>query len=356
MRRHRDGLDDTHWAELIGHGYTEYRIPKNSKKDKVPYTRLSKVSNISRAEFHDIAQLSDARDSTKETDGHGAEVSLEKSNNGKRTERKNIAVTAWEEWVTIHRSLRDGVTSIIILTDPLPKVRQRTLGQDKPCVEWLPFTEVCPRGRPTATPDGTLEHIGTFRQAKDLKQYLNGTNSSGPDILSWVSTDSGDEEANRQWNDAYLQAEKIYNSLRTEMSLIDSRRGIAEAKGVSKLTELAFVFVPITFAASVFSMQVKELQAAPPLYAFIIAALLCVTVSYAIRTSTRSDILLDAKRRLFDDVRRRYDIRPNRPVSTRKVLAYALSLISDIVFYVVFFVVVCVGSVWVGFRDSALDV
>lgn len=157
-------------------------------------------------------------------------------------------------------------------------------------------------------------------------------------------------------DDAYLQAEKIYNSLRTEMSLIDSRRGIAEAKGVSKLTELAFVFVPITFAASVFSMQVKELQAAPPLYAFIIAALLCVTVSYAIRTSTRSDILLDAKRRLFDDVRRRYDIRPNRPVSTRKVLAYALSLISDIVFYVVFFVVVCVGSVWVGFRDSALDV
>lgn len=298
-----------------------------------------------------------------------------------------------------------------MLTDPLPRIRQES-SRHGPGEGWLPFTQVCPRDRPTAIQDGSLDNIGTFKQTKDLKRYLNDTSPSGSDILSWMSTTLGDERANRQsgswqailkvveidtlcfinivldnldgitegitdeillqdrlykWrpsvtryllelprmkasllefksfmttcevtgepynsidnlsrliDDAYLQAEKVYNSLRTEMSIIDSRRGIREAEGVSKLTELAFVFIPITFAASVFSMQIKELETAPPLYAFIITASLCVIISYAIRLSIRSDVLLDTKRRFFNNVRDNYDIPPNRPVTTRKFIAY----------------------------------
>lgn len=295
----------------------------------------------------------------------------------------------------------------------------KKLASERTLSEWLPLSQVCPRGRLAGAPHGVLENIGTFKQANDLKEYLSHTRSSGDDILSWMPADSVREEANGQstawmailkvvetdtlcflgitlenldkitegitnetllqdhlheWrplitryllelprmkasllefrsfmitcgvtgqpqnsidklsgliDNAYSQAEKVYNSLRTEMSIVDSRRGIAEAKGVSKLTELAFVFVPITFAASIFSMQIKELETAPPLYAFIIAALLCVIISYAIRLSTRSDVLLDLKRRPFNTVRSRYGIPPNRPISTRKFMAYVLHPVSD---------------------------
>lgn len=301
--------------------------------------------------------------------------------------------------------------TVVVLTDPLPEVSRWT-DRDSHLRSWLPFTQVCPRGRPTVTQDGTLDNISNYGQVGDLRRFLNVTRSFRSDFLSWMSTGTWGEGANRQseswqailkvietdtlcflgiilekldritegitnevvlqdrlyeWrplvaryllelprikasllefksfmttcevtgkphhlidkltrpiDDAYSQVEKVYNSLRTEMSIIDSRRGIAEAEGVSKLTELAFVFVPVTFAASIFSMQIKELETAPPLYAFMIAALLCVIVSYAIRLSTRSDILLDSKRRFFDTVRGRYSIPPNKPVSTRKFLAY----------------------------------
>ena len=48
------------------------------------------------------------------------------------------------------------------------------------------------------------------------------------------------------------------------MSLLESKRDIEEAEGVSRLTELAFFFIPTTFAASLFSMQVWELEESPP--------------------------------------------------------------------------------------------
>ena len=42
--------------------------------------------------------------------------------------------------------------------------------------------------------------------------------------------------------------------LRNTVSLLESRRAIAEAESVTKLTELAFFFIPLSFAASFFSM------------------------------------------------------------------------------------------------------
>jgi len=44
-------------------------------------------------------------------------------------------------------------------------------------------------------------------------------------------------------------------------------------RSITKLTEMAFFFIPLTFAATVFSMQVKELNASiPPISTFIILA------------------------------------------------------------------------------------
>ncbi|KAL8640669.1 MAG: hypothetical protein Q9226_008721 [Calogaya cf. arnoldii] len=60
---------------------------------------------------------------------------------------------------------------------------------------------------------------------------------------------------------AQARVKSNHRSLMTTMSLIESKRGISEAESVTKLTELAFFFIPLTFAASLFSMQVKELDA-----------------------------------------------------------------------------------------------
>ncbi|KAK0753085.1 hypothetical protein B0T18DRAFT_441791 [Schizothecium vesticola] len=100
------------------------------------------------------------------------------------------------------------------------------------------------------------------------------------------------------------RCQKSHESLRAEMSLLESKRGIEEAESVSRLTELAFIFIPMTFAASLFSMQVKELaDNPPPLYAFIIAALTAVTVSYALRLVQRSTMVAGLLRKWETDIR-----------------------------------------------------
>lgn len=72
------------------------------------------------------------------------------------------------------------------------------------------------------------------------------------------------------------------------MSVVESKRGTAEAESVTKLTQLAFLFIPLTFSASIFSMQVKELDASrKSIAAFFILAIIITTASYALRLLIR---------------------------------------------------------------------
>ncbi|KAI4151233.1 MAG: hypothetical protein LQ340_003618 [Diploschistes diacapsis] len=54
--------------------------------------------------------------------------------------------------------------------------------------------------------------------------------------------------------------EHTNESIRTTMSLLESRRAISEAESVTKLTEFAFLFIPVSFAASFFSMPLDVSQ------------------------------------------------------------------------------------------------
>jgi hypothetical protein len=60
----------------------------------------------------------------------------------------------------------------------------------------------------------------------------------------------------------------LNRSLSNIMGILESRRGIAEAESVTRLTEFAFFFIPITLTAGVLSMQVIELKNGVPLWAF----------------------------------------------------------------------------------------
>jgi Mg2+ and Co2+ transporter CorA len=48
------------------------------------------------------------------------------------------------------------------------------------------------------------------------------------------------------------------------MAIDESREAIVQAKRVSKLTLIAFIFVPLSFTTSFFSMQVREFDSHPP--------------------------------------------------------------------------------------------
>ena len=50
--------------------------------------------------------------------------------------------------------------------------------------------------------------------------------------------------------------ERTNLSLSSTLALLDNKRAISEAESVTKLTELAFIFIPLSFSASFFSMPI----------------------------------------------------------------------------------------------------
>ncbi|KAL9118148.1 MAG: hypothetical protein Q9187_005311 [Circinaria calcarea] len=111
---------------------------------------------------------------------------------------------------------------------------------------------------------------------------------------------------------------KSYKSLMANMSIINSKRGIAEAESVTKLTELAFFFIPLTFSASIFSMQVRELNPTRvSVSAFFILAIIITASSYGLRLFIRSASVIRLRKRCLDQVRSDAELTPGTPIPTR---------------------------------------
>ncbi|CAP86615.1 Pc20g12860 [Penicillium rubens Wisconsin 54-1255] len=102
-------------------------------------------------------------------------------------------------------------------------------------------------------------------------------------------------------------------SLTSNMGLLDSRRSIDEAHAVARLTELAFIFVPMSFAASVFGMQVEPFADPVPLGQFFIVAVVVTSFAYLMRMTMCSHWLIDLKVAVRHDARR-YAERNGQPV------------------------------------------
>ncbi|KAL8649550.1 MAG: hypothetical protein Q9226_005526 [Calogaya cf. arnoldii] len=119
------------------------------------------------------------------------------------------------------------------------------------------------------------------------------------------------------------RTESTLRSLMTTMSLIESKRGISEAESVTKLTELAFFFIHLTFAASLFSMQVKELDGSTTSVGVFLAVALAITIcSYSLRLVIRSSKFLSLWLRWKDEIRAEKGIRPSTPIATSAVLKW----------------------------------
>lgn len=53
------------------------------------------------------------------------------------------------------------------------------------------------------------------------------------------------------------RSERTLQALTSTMSVLESKNAIQQGREIQKLTELAFVFIPITFAAGIFGMEVQ---------------------------------------------------------------------------------------------------
>lgn len=121
---------------------------------------------------------------------------------------------------------------------------------------------------------------------------------------------------------------RSYKSLMSNISILESQRGIAEAESVTKLTELAFFFIPLTFSASIFSMQVRELSTGTvSLWVFFIFAILIMISSYTLRLIIRSRSVIRRRQELFKRIRKDSGVQHGDPVSTTAFLGWCWSIL-----------------------------
>ncbi|EPS40496.1 hypothetical protein H072_5629 [Dactylellina haptotyla CBS 200.50] len=84
------------------------------------------------------------------------------------------------------------------------------------------------------------------------------------------------------------RVEKTFQALMSSMSILANQEAISEAASVGKLTELAFLFIPTSFAATFYSMQIESLK--PSVAKFAVLALVLSTVAYGARLFIISSI------------------------------------------------------------------
>ncbi|KAF3942228.1 hypothetical protein ABW19_dt0200952 [Dactylella cylindrospora] len=86
----------------------------------------------------------------------------------------------------------------------------------------------------------------------------------------------------------YERTNSTFQAVISSMSIIESQQAIYEASSVGKLTELAFIFIPMSFAAAFYSMQIDDLNATTNKF-FTLAAILLLC-SYTVRLFVRSRV------------------------------------------------------------------
>ena len=219
-----------------------------------------------------------------------------------------------------------------------------------------------------------IERFGTELQHLEdsLRSFAVFINSSGPSHT--VKTENPErhsspiekilEDSVSQIKSVRQMTTRSHKSLMANMSIVESKRGIAEAESVTKLTELAFFFIPLTFSASIFSMQVKELNASRiSIAAFFILATIITTASYALRLVIRSQKFIRAQRELLKNIRQDAVLAPGAPIPTGFFIASVLrriwrriGLLTIIVTFQVALLVTLIAVLWTRELNNAFKI
>lgn len=208
-----------------------------------------------------------------------------------------------------------------------------------------------------------LERFGTELQQleESLRRFAEFISATGKSLVPYRNNEETPprsispvdkllEDSVFQINSLRQHTTRSHKSLMANMSIVESKRGIAEAESVTKLTELAFFFIPLTFSASIFSMQVKELNASRiSIAAFFILAIIITTASYALRLLLRSENFIDLRRKTLSDIRQNSSLPSGSPIPTKTFLAWLwrrVGLLSIIVTFLVVLLVTPIAVLW----------
>ncbi|EME40053.1 hypothetical protein DOTSEDRAFT_47525 [Dothistroma septosporum NZE10] len=155
--------------------------------------------------------------------------------------------------------------------------------------------------------------------------------------------------------------EKAYNALRAEMGVFESRRSIAEAETVTKLTELAFLFIPLTFCCGLYSMQVNELRDGVPLTTFVITVVIVFVICYGVRLVLRSTIVTESGQAAREILWAQGRIKPGTSIPARQfvwlTMREAWKKGGKSVAYVIFLLMIAITAVPVAFlwKENHMD-
>ena len=171
---------------------------------------------------------------------------------------------------------------------------------------------LCFRSRPLNTDENmTLvaeRHAHTIRRMESLRQ-LTQTLATHCSLVA--SRHSGVLRDVQKYSDCVLDdgqglCELVQGRIQIETGLAsirESQRSIEEAVSVKRLTQLAFVFIPLTYSTSLFGMNIKEMTGnGPKLWIFLLISVCISGIAF---------ILSSLAKRITNWIKRHYNRRPS---------------------------------------------
>ncbi|ODA77302.1 hypothetical protein RJ55_06929 [Drechmeria coniospora] len=218
--------------------------------------------------------------------------------------------------------------------------------------------------------NSTRQNLAWMRAAlQELRDWLGHLSSSSAPTLGW-GPDLGAELASlgADLDAVRARAEQTLALLTTSMALAQSSLVIDQTSGINKLTELAFVFIPISFITSVFSMQVRELTSAPPpMWTWGVALAAVAVTTYLVRCSLRSPsvriAVLHCRATIINrfssskagSASRRLNTVGNRAIAKFLFFfACVVAIIGALVLLMLLLFLVVFGGLWLGAAGTAL--
>ncbi|KAL4878137.1 hypothetical protein BJY04DRAFT_221492 [Aspergillus karnatakaensis] len=188
----------------------------------------------------------------------------------------------------------------------------------------------------TASPDAELEDILAMRKfiataLAHLSFLDRDITSSLEKLLNLCGGNRNDPQhetvtqLKQQFKDTIEGLKEASRALTGTLQFIESHRAILEAEGITRLTELAFFFIPLSFAASLFSMQIQQLSNPVPVGHFVAFALSLSATTYALRALARSQWVHRQKQAYLSAIRRHADLLPGAPISNGAVFSWLLT-------------------------------
>ena len=126
---------------------------------------------------------------------------------------------------------------------------------------------------------GRLSGVVGFQQSCPI--YNRATSTKWDEI-------NGNLDYIINWIDRMVRRrETELNTVLAKTQLEESRKAIKQGDTVKHLTTLAFLYIPVSCVASIFGMNVAELDPGPPVWMFVVAAT-CITILTIVVSLQRS--------------------------------------------------------------------